>query len=81
MKFKGADFEKTNFEKARTRFGAEFYPSKRRAGLWRAAKFRFGGRCAKFYFSVRWAKFYQDRQRAEFYLGAGQTKFYLGGSR
>ncbi|WP_367177597.1 hypothetical protein [uncultured Campylobacter sp.] len=27
MKFKGADFEKTNFEKARMRFSADFYPS------------------------------------------------------
>ena len=73
MKFKGADFEKTNFERMRTRFSAEFYPSKRRAGLWTAAKFRFGGqRCAKFYFGARWAKFY---------LGAGRIKFYLGGSR
>ena len=81
MKFKGADFEKTNFEKARRRFSAEFYPSKRRAGLWTVAKFRFGGRRAKFYFGIRWAEFYQDRQRAEFYLSAGRIKFYLGGSR
>jgi hypothetical protein len=81
MKFKGADFEKTNFKKVRTRFSSEFYPSKRRAKLWTAAKFRFDGRRAKFYFGVRWAKFYQDRQRAEFYLSAGRIKFYLGGSR
>ena len=50
MKFKGADFEKTNFKKVRTRFSSEFYPSKRRAKLWTAAKFRFDGRARNFNF-------------------------------